>query len=80
MQFIGLYFLQTALCLLYGKDKEEDGDTAVLTEAEALRKEELARELLNVLQKVYPGQSPNVCVRGTQNSMGGLRLGTIGAT
>ena len=43
------------MCLLYGKDKEEE-ESAVLTEAEAKRKEELARELLNVLQKVYPGQ------------------------
>ena len=41
--------------MLYGKDKEDE--TAVLTEAEAIRKEELARELLNVLLKVYPGKS-----------------------
>ncbi|KAF0307277.1 hypothetical protein FJT64_021386 [Amphibalanus amphitrite] len=46
---------ETALCMLYGKEKEEED--AVLTEAEAKRKEELARELLDVLQKVYPGQS-----------------------
>ncbi|XP_043198838.1 SET domain-containing protein SmydA-8-like [Amphibalanus amphitrite] len=47
--------IKTALCMLYGKEKEEED--AVLTEAEAKRKEELARELLDVLQKVYPGQS-----------------------
>jgi len=45
---------QTALCLLYGKEGEGE---IPLTYAEAERKEELALELIHIMEKVNPGQS-----------------------